>query len=60
MNEKFIWLRVPKALLSLPGAFGFELLGRGQWESARETAGKHTHTDTHTSKEAENRAELKD
>lgn len=28
-NEKFIWLRVPKALLTLPGALGFKLQGRG-------------------------------
>lgn len=29
VNEKFIWLHVPKALLCLPGALGLKLLGKG-------------------------------
>ena len=29
VNEKFIRLQVPKALLSLPGVLSFKLLGRG-------------------------------
>lgn len=29
VNEKFIRLHVPKALLCLPGALGLKLLGRG-------------------------------
>lgn len=43
VNEKFIRLQVPKALLSLPGVLSFKLLGRGggtvpkRWEA-------HTHT----------------
>ena len=43
VNEKFIRLQVPKALLSLPGVLSFKLLGRGggtvpeRWEAHTNT-----------------------
>lgn len=47
VNEKFIRLQVPKALLSLPGVLSFKLLGRGggavprDWHTQKQTP---THT----------------
>lgn len=44
VNEKFIRLQVPKALLSLPGVLSFKLLGRGGGTVPEEMGGTHKHT----------------